>query len=216
MHSFSFRTSVRRSITVGAIGAAVLLTLTACGGGTDDKADAGSSASSPSASAAPAASGPHNAADVTFAKDMIPHHAQAVEMAGLATSTSTDAEIKTLAADITAGQQPEIRTLTGWLIGWQETVPSTKSGQMNMDMGSGAMPGMMSSAEMAKLEKATGAEFDKMWVEMMTKHHQGAIQMAQAELANGQNTEVKALANQVITAQTAEIAKMATISKRLG
>ena len=210
MHSYSIRKPVRRTVTLALVGTTALLSLTACGG---SSSGSGASDSSPSA-VAPAASGAHNAADVTFATGMIPHHAQAVEMAGMASSKAVDADVKALAGAIAGAQQPEINSMTSWLIAWKAPVPST--GSAHMDMGSGAMPGMMSTAEMAELDAATGAEFDKMWIEMMTKHHEGAIEMARTELANGQNSDAKALASQIIKAQTAEIAKMATIAKRLG
>jgi uncharacterized protein (DUF305 family) len=93
------------------------------------------------------------------------------------------------------------------------------SGGMSMpatmpSMGHG-MPGMMSAADMAKLEAATGKEFDKQFCTMMIDHHEGAVAMAKDELADGANPEAKAMAQQIITAQQAEITQMKQILARL-
>jgi len=71
-----------------------------------------------------------------------------------------------------------------------------------------SMPGMMSDADTKKLEAAKGAEFDKMWLDMMIKHHQGAVDMAKTELTQGSNADAKALAQKIIDAQQAEITEM--------
>ncbi len=179
----------------------------ACGssssGGGDSAASTGGNGSS--------TVGAHNTADVTFATDMIPHHAQAVEMADMALTTATDPEIKTLATAIKGAQDPEIVKMTGWLKDWNAPVPQTGAGHMT----GMAMDGMMSDAEMSDLGKATGKAFDTMWVAMMTRHHQGAIAMANTELTSGQSSDAKTLAQQIITGQTAEVATMAAIAKRL-
>ena len=95
---------------------------------------------------------------------MIPHYAQAVEMADMALTTATDPEIRTLATAIKGAQDPEIATMTGWLKDWNAPVPPTGAGHMT----GMAITGMMSDAEMTDLGKATGKAFDKMWVSMMT------------------------------------------------
>lgn len=217
MHRFTL-TSARRKLTGAVALVAGLAVLTACSGGGMSGMSGMSSSGSPAAgagtpAAGAAATGPHNAADVAFATEMIAHHSQAVEMATMASAKASDAEVKSLASAIAAAQEPEIKTMSGWLAGWNAPVPSP--GQMQMDMGSAAMPGMMTSAEMSKLNAATGAQFDRLWVEMMTKHHEGAVEMARKQLTDGQNTEVKALANAIIKAQTAEIAQLKAMSKRL-
>ena len=152
------------------------------------------------------ASGPHNAADVTFATDMIPHHAQAVEMADMALAQATSTEVKGLATQIKNAQDPEIQTMSGWLTGWGEMVPTGSMSGMDHSMGSGT--GMMSDTDMAALGAATGAAFDRMWVTMMIQHHTGALEMATTELASGQSTDAKTLAQSIVTSQTAEIATM--------
>lgn len=164
--------------------------------------------SDPSAkSSASAAVGPHNKADVSFATDMIPHHGQAVEMADMALKTSKNPDVLRLAKAIKGAQDPEIQTMSGWLRGWNQPVPSTSMGAMDH----AHMPGMMSMAEMNRLANATGTDFDKMWLTMMTTHHQGAITMAKTELQTGANPDSKKLAKSIITGQSAEVATMARV-----
>ncbi|WP_448061801.1 DUF305 domain-containing protein [Cellulomonas hominis] len=160
--------------------------------------------SSPSSPTGTEETADFNDADVTFATDMIPHHRQAVEMANLAPSRAQNQQVMDLAMQIQDAQDPEIQTMSGWLTAWGKPVPEDMSG---MDM-SGSMPGMMSAEEMSELEGMSGAEFDEMFLEMMIKHHQGAIRMAETELADVENPDAIALAQQVKAAQTAEIATM--------
>lgn len=162
------------------------------------------------ASGSVAASGPHNAADVAFATDMIPHHSQAVQMADMALKTASNAQVKTLATAIKAAQDPEITQVSGWLTSWKKPVPPTMGG---MNMGHGT--GMMSSADMTRLGKATGAAFNRLWVQMMITHHQGAITMAHTEITTGQNTEAKALARSIVTSQSAQITQLKTLLTQL-
>jgi uncharacterized protein (DUF305 family) len=159
----------------------------------------------PAPSTAGAQTGDHNQADVTFAQQMIPHHAQAVEMAKLAPGRTSNAKVLDLAGRIQKAQDPEIRTMTEWLTAWGAQVPS---GDMSeMDHGT-PMPGMMPAEEMTQLDHAKDAEFDRMWLTMMITHHQGAIEMANTALSQGGNADVKKLAQQIITTQQAEIADM--------
>lgn len=144
-----------------------------------------------------------------FASDRIPHHAQTVEMADMALNTASDPEVKALAAAIKNAQAPKITPMTGWLRGWGSAAPDM---QMQHSMGG---TGMMSSDEMTALGKASGASFDRMWVDMMTRHHQGAVTMARAELPAGQNTDAKALAERIISTQTRELDRMKVIANRL-
>ncbi|MCA1710709.1 MAG: DUF305 domain-containing protein [Actinobacteria bacterium] len=191
-----------RTRLVPAAALAGLAFLTGCAGSSSGESAASSQVAST-----------HNAADVTFASDMIPHHAQAVEMADMALAKATDVEVKSLAQAIKGAQDPEITTMTGWLTSWKQPVPMA-------GMGHGASghtgTGMMSADEMAELDRSSGPAFDTLWVDMMTRHHTGAIEMAKAELAGGQFGDAKALAQQIVTSQTAEVATMAGIAKRLG
>ncbi|MEU9060972.1 DUF305 domain-containing protein [Streptomyces sp. NPDC048430] len=202
------RKMIRRTALVAAAGVAALV-LAACGGeGGHDMGSMGGSSSSPSAAASSEA-GDHNAADVSFAKEMIQHHRQAVEMAELADTRAASEGTKELAAKIKGAQGPEIKTMSGWLTSWGEEVPADMSG-MGHDMAS-SMPGMMTSEDMDKLEGAKGAEFDTQFAEMMIKHHEGAIEMAETEKADGTYGPAKKLADEVVKAQTAEIEQMNTM-----
>ncbi len=158
-----------------------------------------------------------NAADVGFSQNMIPHHSQAVAMADLALATTSNADVKKLATQIKAAQSPEIEKMSGWLKMWNQTVPDPKA---KMDAGmdhSGGMPmtGMMSDADMTRLDNATGTEFDRMFLEMMVRHHEGAIEMAKKELADGKYQPTKDLAQAVITGQEAEIIEIKALLKAL-
>jgi uncharacterized protein (DUF305 family) len=127
---------------------------------------------------APAIAG-HNAQDVMFAQMMIPHHQQAIIMARQAATRASSPQVKKLAAQIQNAQQPEIDKMTGWLRNWGAAMLSP--GGMHMGQG------MMSAQDMKKLSTLSGKAFDTMFLQMMIKHHQGAITMAKAELAQGTN-----------------------------
>ncbi|MEU0651017.1 DUF305 domain-containing protein [Streptomyces albogriseolus] len=195
------RSLVRRTAVVAASGAAALV-LAACGGSGDDTGSAGhgghQAADSASAASAPASQGRHNTADVTFAKGMIPHHRQAVEMADLAPDRAQSAEVKKLAADIEKAQAPEIEKLSGWLTSWGEAVPA--EGAMDHSL-HGGMEGMMSAEEMTALENASGKAFDTAFMEMMIKHHEGAVEMAKTEQADGAHTPARKMAAHRIRAR---------------
>lgn len=165
------------------LAAASLLLLTACGG-----AD-------------------HGEADVRFAQQMVPHHAQAVEMADQALDTSRDPDVRRLAQDIRAAQDPEIETMTGWLEEWGEDVPDTSGGSGAMS-GMDGMEGMMSEAEMEQLDTTDGAAFDRLWLRLMVEHHRGAVEMARAEQADGRYDAAVDLAEEVERTQRAEIDEM--------
>lgn len=177
-----------------------LTLVAACGDNGMEGMDHGSSKSNSSSKSAD-----RNAADVKFAQEMIPHHGQAIEMAKLATTRASSPEVKTLAQRIEGAQDPEIKTMSEWLKAWGEDIPAADMGSM---AGHDSMSGMMSANDMAKLEKASGAEFDRMFVEMMIRHHQGATEMTKTELKDGKNTKPKELAAQIEKAQTAEIGEM--------
>ncbi|MEV4002768.1 DUF305 domain-containing protein [Actinomadura sp. NPDC049753] len=169
-----------------------------------------------SAPAGGAQAGPHNGQDVMFAQMMIPHHRQAIEMADLAATRASSAEVKTLAADIKKAQGPEIQQLGAWLKSWGTPVPSpgtTGMGGMHHG-GTDGMDGMMSEKDMKELEAAKGAAFDKAFLEMMIEHHEGAVAMAKAEQSSGQFPPAKQMAANIVSSQTAEIAKMRSLLKQ--
>jgi uncharacterized protein (DUF305 family) len=150
-----------------------------------------------------------SADDIAFAQLMIPHHQQAVEMADLALVHATSPDVKALATQIKAAQGPEITTMSGWLTAWGEPTSMPTSSDMDgMDMGGMSESGMMSDQDMSALAAATGTAFDRMWLQMMIAHHQGAVGMADQVVAHGANAEVKKLAQSVIDGQTAEITTM--------
>ncbi|MBO4208481.1 DUF305 domain-containing protein [Micromonospora echinofusca] len=155
-----------------------------------------------------------NGPDVMFAQMMIPHHRQAVEMSTLAETRATDPEVKQLAAQIKAAQQPEIDKMTGWLTAWGRptAMPGTSNGP---GMHHGGMPGMMTDAEMTDLAAASGTDFDRRFLTMMVAHHKGALTMARDEISSGDNAEAKALAQAILTSQQAEIDTMNRILARL-
>jgi uncharacterized protein (DUF305 family) len=152
----------------------------------------------------------HNSIDVAFAQGMIPHHAQAVEMSELAATNTSDPEVQALATEIIAAQGPEIALMTEWLTAWGAEVPDPgASMDENMELAGGMMmSGMISDADLDRLRSARDAEFDRLYLELMIQHHEGAIEMAQQELDGGDSPEATALAQRIIDTQQAEITRM--------
>jgi uncharacterized protein (DUF305 family) len=130
----------------------------------------------------------HNQADVTFAQQMVPHHAQALEMSKNVPDHTGNPKVRDLAARVQKAQDPEIQQLTGWLRAW------------------GADPIPMDHGTMT--DSLNGKEFDTMWLQMMIAHHRGAVTMARTELADGTNSDAKAMAQRIIDAQQAEVDEM--------
>jgi uncharacterized protein (DUF305 family) len=188
-----------RAAATAAITLTALLALAGCAGttgsgGMDNMPGMGSSAS---------AAADVNNADMQFTMMMIPHHEQAVEMADMVLAKDgIDERVITLAEQIKAAQGPEIELMESWLDDW-----GTPMGDMDgMDHG-----GMMSNTDMQALEDADGAEASRLFLEQMIVHHEGAIDMAQTEVDNGQNADVIALAEAIIASQTTEIITMEDI-----
>jgi uncharacterized protein (DUF305 family) len=193
--------NTKRSTTLAGAGLVAVLFLGACGSDEEASQSMGGMTGhgSPGSTSAPSSAG-SRAGDVMFAQMMIPHHQQAIEMADLALANpSTSPDVERLARQIKTAQDPEIETMNGWLSEWG--APTTAS----MDHGTS---GMMSDADMAGLESAQGAEFNRLWLEMMIEHHQGAITMAQDVLSSTEDPDVKGLAQAVVEGQKKEIATM--------
>jgi uncharacterized protein (DUF305 family) len=191
--------TARIAVLFAAVAAALFLS--SCGGSSSDSSANPTTSEGPVITGAPAG---YNADDVAFATNMIPHHQQAVEMSALVPDRSTNAELIALAQQISAAQQPEIDVMKVFLVQWNEN-PETSSGHGGHG---NTMTGMVDAATMTKLQSLNGAEFDKLWLESMIGHHQGAIEMAKAELANGDNVDAKSLAKNIVTTQEAEIGQM--------
>ncbi|WOX26721.1 DUF305 domain-containing protein [Streptomyces solicathayae] len=204
------RSHVRRATAVLAAGAAAVL-LAACGSdgdGTGDHSGHGNGSGASASPSAPASKSAQNAADVTFAQGMIPHHRQAIEMADLAPTRAESPAVKKLAADIKNAQDPEIKTLSGWLTSWGEEVPAPGAMDHSTHGGDGDTGGMMTTEEMDGLKNAKGKAFDTAFMELMIKHHEGAVAMARTEQAQGAFTDARTMAQAIITSQSAEIAQM--------
>ncbi len=142
-----------------------------------------------------------NSSEIMFSQMMIPHHEQAVTMSDLALENSTNKEVLALAAQIKAAQSPEIVLMKSWLDG---------AGMGGMDMGGMGgmgMGGMQSDDEITVLKNATGSTFDKLFLEGMIAHHEGAIQMARM-IEKSNNFEIKALHDAIVKSQTTEISQM--------
>jgi uncharacterized protein (DUF305 family) len=184
----------------------VMLALTSAGCGSDD---------SESGASTEVSTTKHNDADVVFATDMIQHHAQALSMVDLTLGRPMGEDALRLAEDIRAAQGPEVETMTDWLTDWDEEVPETMRDHANagepmegMDHGDSEMPGMMSAEEMAALADAQDIEFEPLWLKMMIDHHEGAIEMAETQMRDGQYKPAVDLASNIVVSQAAEIDEM--------
>ena len=157
-------------------------------------------------------------ADVAFATEMIPHHAQALVMVDMIGDRQVSPEFRALADDIQAAQGPEIEEMVTWLEEWGEDIPETSRDHVNSDHGHGdshsSGHGMMDDKEMAELD-AAGADFETHWLTMMIKHHEGAIEMAETEIANGKDKRAIKLAKDIRSAQRAEIQLMKALAGQL-
>ncbi|MFJ1991479.1 DUF305 domain-containing protein [Streptomyces asiaticus] len=149
---------------------------------------------------------------------MIPHHEQALEMAGLADERASNARIKSLAGQIEKAQDPEIATLKSWFKGWGKPEKASSDEMPGMHHGASgkdAMGGMMSEEDMRKLKAAKGPAFDRAFASMMIDHHKGAISMAKDEKKNGRNAKAKKLADDVVKSQSTEVATLRTLLDQL-
>ncbi|OYN81087.1 DUF305 domain-containing protein [Mycolicibacterium sphagni] len=162
-----------------------------------DHSQHGSSATTSSAVVAA-----HNADDVMFAQMMIPHHQQAVELSALVPQHTANQALVALAAKISGEQQPEINAMKALLLQW-DVDPGAMGDHSGM-----AMQGMVDDATMAKLNSLRGPEFDTLWLQSMINHHQGAIEMANNEIAKGQSADMITMAKAMVAAQQAEINQM--------
>ncbi|GAA1090913.1 DUF305 domain-containing protein [Nocardiopsis metallicus] len=189
----SFERALKKRVLTAATAAfATALFAAACGNGGDED-----SVTTTPESAEQTAE--FNDADVHFAQMMIPHHEQAVDMADLA-DTRAGSEVRALAEEIRAAQGPEIEQMETLLDAW--------GAEVEHGMDHSQMDGMLSEEQMSQLEAAEGEEFDTLFLEFMVLHHEGAVDMARTELAEGVNPEARELAEEIIAAQEDEIEQM--------
>ncbi|MFI6423932.1 DUF305 domain-containing protein [Promicromonospora sp. NPDC050880] len=181
------------STTMSAIALAGALALTGCSGSAEPEQDTATAAGEHTA---------HNDADVMFAQMMIPHHEQAIEMADVVLARPDAApQVAELATQIKAAQAPEIETLGQWLDTWGAERTSEHGGHAGMD-------GMMSEDDMQMLADAAGPEADRLFLEQMIVHHQGAVEMAQEEVESGEDAGAVEMARTIVDTQAAEIETM--------
>jgi uncharacterized protein (DUF305 family) len=158
---------------------------------------------------------PFNQADIYFMQGMIPHHAQAVKMAGWAESHGASKTVLIICQRTVVGQGDEIKMMREWLSDRGQWVPPADAQHLTMNMGGMVhdmlMPGMLSEAEMAALDKARGKEWDRLFLEGMIKHHQGAIAMVEELFASygaAQGDDIYKFASDVYADQGIEIEVM--------
>jgi uncharacterized protein (DUF305 family) len=147
-----------------------------------------------------------NDADVRFMHGMIAHHAQALEMTALVPGRATRADLGLLAERIEVSQRDEIALMRRWL---RARGQDTAAAHGHHHHAHGA--GMLSPEEMARLGRATGADFDRLFLELMIRHHEGAVEMVRELFASpgaGQDTEIYQIAADVESDQLVEIARM--------
>lgn len=163
--------------------------------------------------------GEHNAADMTFAQEMISHHSQAITMSNiLLDKNDINPEVVRLAQQIKAAQQPEIDQMKSWVTTWGASMSSSSQGHdmgqmsagesMSPSMGGHDMPGMMTEQQLQQLREAQGTAAARLYLTQMIEHHRGAVAMAKTEIQDGKNPEAIALARKIISDQESEIAEM--------
>ncbi|MFI5569635.1 DUF305 domain-containing protein [Streptomyces sp. NPDC051740] len=213
-----YRRASRVSLVAAGLTALAVLGLVGCDSGTDDT---GSAAAGPSV-IAPGEPGEANrtlsaeeaerqrveddspnSADVSYARMMIQHHAQALEMTELVPDRAESSKIVKLAERIAAAQQPEIKAMKGWLKGHDKAEQDDGHGHDHA-----TMPGMATQAQLKQLRAADGKAFDQLFLTLMITHHQGAITMSTELKGQGNNIRMEEMADDVVAQQTSEISRM--------
>ncbi|WP_380169077.1 DUF305 domain-containing protein [Jannaschia sp. R86511] len=138
--------------------------------------------------------------EVVFVSNMVPHHTQALVMADLAPGRAGDERVLGLAERISLGQGPEIATMQAWLSAQGLPEADPEAGHDSHE----DMRGMATPEQLFELESASGAEFDRLFLELMTAHHEGAIDMAE-QAAGAQHPIVADMVDGTIASQGAEI-----------
>jgi uncharacterized protein (DUF305 family) len=154
----------------------------------------------------------YTVADVEFMQGMIAHHAQAIHMSRMAEKHGASPRLLRLAIKIDQSQVAEIRLMQEWLRSNGQVAPDTSSWRTM------TMAGMLTEAQLKELDAATGVEFDRLFLEFMIVHHEGALQMVKDLFAaprGGQEVDVNVFANDVVSVQTAEIGVMRQMLSQL-
>ncbi|MFF4103121.1 DUF305 domain-containing protein [Streptomyces sp. NPDC001903] len=203
--------------TAAAVAAGILLALAGCGGGDGDDGSKNGGAAviapgrpgekartlSPEEAAKAQPDDSPNAADRAYVRHMVEHHRQALTMSALAPERASADAVKRPAERIAAAQRPEIGAMEKWLARYPAPSGAPAAGHDH-----GAMPGMATEQQLGELSAAKGAAFDRLFLTLMTAHHEGAVKMAGEALAAGNNGAVEEMANEVVATQSAEIHRM--------
>jgi uncharacterized protein (DUF305 family) len=160
---------------------------------------------------------PHTKADVDFMQGMIHHHAQALVMTSMVRDRSASKSLTVLARRIEFAQETEIETMERWLTARDEEPPDAEDHKNDHGGGGNLMPGMVGHAELVKLAEADGRKFDRMFLEYMIRHHQGALTMVRQlyEKNGGNEPEIGVFARHVDSDQNIEITRLAGLLARL-
>ncbi|MDH6622966.1 uncharacterized protein (DUF305 family) [Streptomyces sp. LBL] len=215
-----FRRALRAPLATAALTALAALGLGACDSGPDDPEPAAATGSSVLVPGKPGEANrtmsaedaqaqrvdddTPNTADVGYARMMIAHHTQALEMTELAPDRARSVKVKALAERIAAAQGPEISSMQGWLKEYGEDEKSESHAHSTM-------PGMATEAQLKTLRAARGTAFDQLFLTLMITHHEGAIAMATDVKGQGNNVRIEEMADDVIAQQTSEITRMRTM-----
>lgn len=195
---------MKKTLAIAAATIAAALILAGCSTGSGGSMPGMNHETGSATGTASATSQDHNAADVTFAQMMIPHHAQAIEMSDkMLTKGGIPAPVTALAGRIKEAQGPEIEKMSGWLQSWNEPTQMPAH-----TMPGHGMSGMMGDEDMKNLETAQGREAAKLFLTQMIAHHQGAVEMARTAATNGKNPDAINLGKDIVKAQEAEIKEM--------
>lgn len=183
-----------------AVVAGLLLLLAGCG----------SAITTPSGSveSAPPLDDTFNDTDVMFLQMLIPHHRQGVHLAELAASRATRADVRDLAAAVAATQNDEIETMEAWLVDWNQ--PTSADPDPNAHAGHGGMQTTDPEVIIELRTTPAGEQFDRKFLNLLTGHQHGAVELARLETGGGRSPQAMELAERIIKSRTAQIEQMLT------
>ncbi|MGB3696240.1 MAG: DUF305 domain-containing protein [Gordonia sp. (in: high G+C Gram-positive bacteria)] len=200
---------MKTRLVASAIAAAAVVVGVAACSPNEQASDASTGSSTAHDMSAMASAGPsstvvgtaaHNGADVMFAQMMLPHHEQALVMSDIVLGKSDiPAQVRDLAEQIKKAQGPEIAQLQAWLKQWN--APTSAHMDHEMD-------GMLSETELDELRAASGTDAAKLFLKQMIEHHEGAVDMAEEEIADGKNADAIEMARSIVDSQRKEIDQM--------